>query len=160
MFHSGPAKPHLPRSLRCCCLSAVSAYQVQLAPWADAGSAPAARVETSDKATIDKRIGTLPAGLPARLTLVRLGGGLGWRGRAAGSLMGLAQGDRRASRQLEACADRLSRARCCSAAQRHRRTGGPPRALTRRACPLARAPTGAVAPSRARRWRRRDLPAI
>src|SRR3981189_1815280 len=45
MLHSGPVKPHLPCSLRCCCLSAVSAYQVQLADCADAMVASDDRTE-------------------------------------------------------------------------------------------------------------------
>ena len=58
MLHSEPAKPHLPCSLRCCCLSAVSAYQLQLAVCADATSDPAkTRTDTSERNATDFVIG-------------------------------------------------------------------------------------------------------
>src|SRR5262245_39588933 len=101
MLHSGPAKPHLARSLRCCCLRAVSAYQVQLAVWADAADAPAANADTSDKTTTHLLIGILPGCGP-----IKVARPLAWVARRARWAI---QG------ALEACADRLSSARCCSA---------------------------------------------
>ena len=57
MLHSGPEKPHLPCSLRCCCLSAVSAYQVQLADCADAAVDAATRADARESTTRDLVIG-------------------------------------------------------------------------------------------------------
>src|SRR6476620_12274826 len=64
MLHSEPEKAHLPCSLRCCCLRAVSAYQLQSAVCAEVViDAARAKPDTRARNATDLIIGRLPAEL-------------------------------------------------------------------------------------------------